>query len=73
MPAYFLEKQLLKFDSYTRENDQGEKMSIKDNNTLTMKYPASNRIEKWLDVLPTGNGKIGIGVYGGITDENNYN
>ena len=34
-----------------------------------MSYPASGRVEKWLDALPSGNGKVGISVYGGIVNE----
>ena len=39
------------------------------NNTLTMNYPASWWKSKWREAMPSGNGKIGAGVYGSIHDE----
>ena len=38
-------------------------------NTLVLSYPASFWSAKWRDALPSGNGEIGIGVYGGVHKE----
>ncbi|NLC52310.1 MAG: hypothetical protein GX764_08435, partial [Firmicutes bacterium] len=38
-------------------------------NTLILRYPASWWSNLWRDVLPSGNGRIGAAVYGGVHRE----
>ena len=41
----------------------------KNINTLTMKYPSSWHGALWRDGLVSGNGRIGVNVYGGVKRE----
>lgn len=38
-------------------------------NVLKMRYPASWWAELWREVVPAGNGIVGVGVYGGVHEE----
>lgn len=45
------------------------KHSNGNKNKLILTYPASWWKNMWREALPSGNGKIGASVYGGIKDE----
>ena len=45
------------------------KTNSNDRNQLVLRYPASWKANKWREALPSGNGKIGASVYGGVKEE----
>ncbi|UQZ85079.1 hypothetical protein SK3146_04362 [Paenibacillus konkukensis] len=47
-------------------SDRGKKSGA---NRLVMKYPASWWKNMWREGMPSGNGKIGVSVYGGVKEE----